>query len=116
MHSRNGGSPYGHDRAHGLREQDIVCIEIQDDVPARVTKSGIHGGPFAAVLLQMDPTSIAVIREDLARIVRRTVIDDDYLDFGVGLRKRAVERIAQKAAVIEVPNDDADEGQSDSPG
>ena len=50
---------------------------------ARQRRHGQHARPFAAVLLQNVLISILILQQDFARIVRRTLIDDDDFDLGV---------------------------------
>jgi hypothetical protein len=53
--------------------------------------------------------AVAVVPQDVLRLVRRAVVDDHDLEIRVALTQRAVDRIAEGVSAVVGRDDDADE-------
>ena len=84
-----GGDPLGR-----LREQYVVGIENEEDLAAAALEAGVQRRSLSALLLQhyLDPVLEAI--QDIARLIRGAVVDDDDMDLGMGLRAGALDRLA----------------------
>src|SRR4051812_46331519 len=109
------GEHLDHARRDG-RLEHVVGVQEDDDVTRAPVEPGVAGRSLAAVLLQNDCHLVAVALDDVPRLVRRAVVDDDHLALRVRLRQGAVDRLRQIAPVVVVVDDDADEqGDAHSP-
>ena len=65
---------------------------------------------MAAVFLEHGDNARAVAGDDLAGIVGRAVVDDNHFGVRVSLAQGAINGFAEEAAIVEVVDEDADEG------
>ena len=85
-------------RASGVRLHPVVAVQEQDPVARRPVDADVARRAQAAVLLVDDgqpsvPACLLVAQ--LARAVRRAVVDHDDLKVAVGLRDDAVQRLPE---------------------
>ena len=89
-------------------QQAIVGVEKDEVLAARVPQTGVAGRRETLVLLA-DVAHVGIAGGDGGRLVGRAVVDDDRLDAAVRLAAHAVDRLAEKVAVVEARNDDRHE-------
>jgi hypothetical protein len=72
-------------------EQNIVGVEKNDSLPPTSLESNITARALAAICLKDGNDSPPVAGDDLAGVVGRPVIDNNYLDVLIALAQRAVD-------------------------
>ena len=95
-------------RADGIGRQRVVGVHEGDVIACRLRDAAIGGCDLAGVGLVDVAHGVAIARHDLARAVRRAVVDDDDLELlaRMVLGEHAVEAAADEVAVL-VGRDDA---------
>ena len=91
----------------GVRAQEIVGIEKDDEARARLPQAGVSGGCQAGVGLPYEPHT-KVARGDRRWIVVRAVVDDDDLIERPRLRKRAAKQLVEEVCLVVCVHDERD--------
>src|SRR5713101_535145 len=103
--------PYRHDSRDRAGIQIVVGVEEHHDVATDCGEASVEGRSMAAVSLPKDSDDTApVFADDVTRVVQGGVVDDYDLGRRVRLRERAVDALSQVGRVVEVGDDDRDEG------
>lgn len=79
---RNSGTPHPHDLFDRIQKQQVVCIEKHDNAAVARAKACVEGGRVSAIGFEHANYPIAISRDNLARVVSRTVVDNDHLNHG----------------------------------
>jgi len=106
---RGSGMPRPNDLFDCSRKQHVVRIEKHHNGAVARAKAGVKGRRVSAVGFEHADYPIDIPGDNLARVVHRTVIDNDHLNLRIGLRERTVDRRGEKARVVEVIDDNADQ-------
>ena len=108
-----GGRRLRHERARSPREsgrqENVVRIEEHDELAARGGQSGIAGGRHAAIRLMYYVR--AEFSRNLARPIRRSIVDHDAFDRLMRLFPDAPDCIRQVSSLVVAGNDDGDSGK-----
>ena len=93
-------------------QDHIVGVEKADECAARLAQSAIAGRARPCVRGAQHATLVAleVGQHGMGGLVGGTIVDDDDLHVLHGLAARAVDRLAQKPAVVEARHDDGNPG------
>ena len=88
------------------RQENVVRIEEHDELAARDGQSRIAGGRHAAIRLTYYVR--AEFSRNLARPIRRSIVDDDVFDRLMRLFPDAPDGIRQVSSLVVAGNDDGD--------
>src|SRR5262249_2776999 len=89
-----------------VRVEKIIGIEEAQNVALASCYAGIERGGLASVFFENWNDAVAVLGDDLVRIVGRSVIDHYDFFLGVILTQSAIDRLVQKAGVVIVVDED----------
>lgn len=105
--------PVGHG-GQQTRRVEVVAVEEEDVVAARLFQAGVAGPAEADVLGQVQHphplVALRVLVEDRTAAVGRAVVDGDHLEVGVGLSEHRVDALVQVTLHLEDGDDDAEAG------
>src|SRR6185503_20224314 len=100
------------ERAHGVWRENGVGVERDDQFTARVSQTGIERRRLPAVWNGKQPDALVrakLLADDFARIVLRTIVDDDDFVFRVVRRKQTANCVSDYQLFVVRRNDDRDE-------
>jgi hypothetical protein len=103
LHLHGIAVPEGRDdAADGIFHEHSVGIEKQHEFAACRPPPGIVGCTLSSILLEDGSNAVAVRRDDLSRVVGRTIVNDDYFQGVIGLLERAVDGGRNEPCIVEV--------------
>src|SRR5688572_15255932 len=91
-----------------VRAPDDVGVAEEHERSGAFAETSVAGRRPSPVFLADETDTAMIRRERAAKVVRRTVVDDDDLHVGVRLRQEAFQRPADRGGVVVARDDDGD--------
>lgn len=96
---------------YAIRDHNVIGIHKAEKLTGATFNAGIpRNGTATTVTLVMVENSWMITADNLGGLICRAVVDDDDFQIPVGLRKDAVERLADKVMSVKRRDDNGNQG------